>query len=121
MQSNPKTKHEAAIETGMIERAKAFLDIQSYGALIPETRRLWTAWLVGFAQKEKEIAGAASVSRRDVVEEALTNGPKHKFWGAGEPDCPPDLKAPNGELHTIRCKFCDYPKWTICIGQIEGD
>jgi len=32
--------------------------------------------------------------------------PKHKFWGAGEPDCPPDLKAPNGELHTMRCKVC---------------
>ncbi len=32
--------------------------------------------------------------------------PKHNFWGAGEPDCPPDLKAPNGELHTMRCKVC---------------
>ena len=32
--------------------------------------------------------------------------PRHKFWGAGEPDCPADLKAPNGELHTMRCKVC---------------
>jgi hypothetical protein len=32
--------------------------------------------------------------------------PKHKFWGAGEPNCPPELKAPNGELHTTRCKVC---------------
>lgn len=31
---------------------------------------------------------------------------RHHFWGAGEPDCPPELKAPNGELHTIRCKAC---------------
>lgn len=31
---------------------------------------------------------------------------KHKFWGAGEPNCPPELKAPNGELHTLRCKVC---------------
>lgn len=34
------------------------------------------------------------------------NLPKHQFWGAGEPDCPPELKAPNGELHTMRCKVC---------------
>lgn len=32
--------------------------------------------------------------------------PKHQFWGAGQPDCPPELKAPNGELHTMRCKVC---------------
>lgn len=37
-----------------IERANKFLDIQSYGALIPETRRLWIAWLVGFAEQELE-------------------------------------------------------------------
>jgi hypothetical protein len=32
--------------------------------------------------------------------------PRHDFWGAGEPDCPPDLKAPNGELCDMRCKVC---------------
>jgi hypothetical protein len=31
---------------------------------------------------------------------------RHKFWGAGEPDCPRDIKAPNGELYTMRCKVC---------------
>jgi hypothetical protein len=31
---------------------------------------------------------------------------RHQFWGAGEPDCPPELKASNGELHTVRCKVC---------------
>jgi hypothetical protein len=30
----------------------------------------------------------------------------HKFWGAGEADCPADIKASNGELHTLRCKVC---------------
>lgn len=35
-----------------------------------------------------------------------TKLPRHKFWGAGEQDCPPELKAPNGELHTMRCKVC---------------
>lgn len=66
-------------------------------------------------------AGAASVDRVEIVREAFENGPKHKYWGAGEPDCPKDIKGPNGELHTVRCKFCDHPKWTICIGQMEGD
>jgi hypothetical protein len=32
--------------------------------------------------------------------------PRHDFWGAGEPDCPKDLKGSNGELHTMRCKVC---------------
>jgi hypothetical protein len=32
--------------------------------------------------------------------------PRHDFWGAGEPDCPPELKAPSGELRTMRCKVC---------------
>jgi hypothetical protein len=32
--------------------------------------------------------------------------PRHQFWGAGEPACPADLLAPNGELHTSRCKVC---------------
>jgi hypothetical protein len=30
----------------------------------------------------------------------------HKLWGAGEADCPADIKASNGELHTLRCKVC---------------
>lgn len=32
--------------------------------------------------------------------------PRHDFWGAGESDCPADIKAPNGELRTMRCKVC---------------
>lgn len=31
---------------------------------------------------------------------------KHVSWGAGDPDCPPEIKARNGELHTPRCKVC---------------
>lgn len=30
----------------------------------------------------------------------------HKFWRAGETDCPSDIKSANGELHTLRCKVC---------------
>lgn len=41
---------------------------------------------------------------------------KHVFWGAGEKDCPSDLRARNGELHTLRCKICgsENPK-SLCV------
>ena len=48
---------------------------------------------------------------------------RHKFWGAGERDCPPELKAPNGELHTMRCKVCGdaWRKSTdVCFGKAVG-
>lgn len=42
----------------------------------------------------------------------------HKFWRAGEVSCPSDIKAGNGELHTLRCKVCgmDNPRANICKG-----
>lgn len=44
------------------------------------------------------------------------NPPKHRFWGAGEPNCPREIKAGNGELHTLRCKVCgqDDPRDNYC-------
>lgn len=30
---------------------------------------------------------------------------RHKYWYAGDPDCPPELKA-GGEIHTLKCKVC---------------
>jgi hypothetical protein len=43
----------------------------------------------------------------------------HDFWGAGESDCPREIKASNGELHTLRCKVCgqDNPRKDYCEGQ----
>jgi hypothetical protein len=43
---------------------------------------------------------------------------RHKFWGAGELDCPSEIKAGNGELHTLRCKVCgvDSPPDDRCFG-----
>lgn len=40
----------------------------------------------------------------------------HSFWRAGEVGCPSDIKAPNGELHTLRCKACgrDNPRDDAC-------
>lgn len=44
---------------------------------------------------------------------------KHVYWAAGEPDCPREIKAANGELHTLRCKVCgiDSPKG-FCEGEL---
>ena len=46
----------------------------------------------------------------------INDPPTHKFWGAGEPDCPKDIKAPNGELWMLRCKNCgvDNPRDNVC-------
>lgn len=51
----------------------------------------------------------------DAAVQALSR--KHVYWGAGEPNCPREIKAGNGELHTLRCKVCgqDSPK-SFCAG-----
>lgn len=56
-------------------------------------------------------------------ETVLANPPRHQYWGAGEPDCPRDIKAGNGELHTLRCKVCgvDSPRDDICPAAILAD
>ncbi len=43
---------------------------------------------------------------------------KHDYWSPGEDDCPREIKAGNGELHTLRCKRCgeDSPRGSICLG-----
>ena len=58
-------------------------------------------------------------ARVNELEALLANPPKHKFWGAGDLDCPRGIKAPNGELHTLRCKACgqDNPRDDICRAQ----
>lgn len=38
----------------------------------------------------------------------------HVWWGAGEKDCPRDIKASNGELHTLRCKKCGGDWRSVC-------
>lgn len=55
-------------------------------------------------------------TRVNELEALLANPPKHKFWGPGEPDCPRDIKAANGELHTLRCRVCglDNPRDDAC-------
>jgi len=50
------------------------------------------------------------------IDTRLENPPKHDYWGAGDPECPKEIKAGNGELHTLRCKKCgqDSPRSPIC-------
>ena len=53
---------------------------------------------------------------------AMTNPPQHKWWAAGEPDCPSDIKATNGELHTLRCKVCGLDRGAagvVCFAATE--
>ena len=42
---------------------------------------------------------------------------EHDYWMPGDPDCPREIKAPNGELHTLRCKVCgvDNPRGNGCL------
>lgn len=53
-----------------------------------------------------------------VGEHVVTYVRTHKFWGAGEPECPKGIKAPNGELHTLKCKVCgeEGPRSQVCLG-----
>ena len=55
--------------------------------------------------------------------EMLLNPPKHVYWGAGEQDCPKDIKAPNGELHTLQCKVCGLksPRNMACRAHLAND
>lgn len=58
-------------------------------------------WIARDAYKQ---ADAMMQARTEVSSEPVCV--THKFWGAGEADCPAEIKASNGELHTLRCKVC---------------
>ncbi len=48
---------------------------------------------------------------------------RHEYWGAGEQDCPKEIKAGNGELHTLMCKVCGQkkPKSQHCNPDADED
>ena len=53
---------------------------------------------------------------------AALDPPQHVYWRAGEPDCPRELKAGNGELHTLRCKVCgleDLRANSVCRAALD--
>jgi hypothetical protein len=69
-------------------------------------------------QAVAEATVAALEAEVERLKAWIISPPKHDFWGAGEPNCPRDIKAGNGELHTLRCKVCglDGPRDPICRG-----
>lgn len=71
--------------------------------------------------EEPRIAWLA-VQISDAFDRAISR--KHVSWGPGDPDCPPEIKASNGELHTLRCKVCgkDISRaGEICFGDARHD
>lgn len=96
-----------------------------YDALIEQAKR-WADMLNGSAvEMDNEdgvmvdylLAAIADLrARNEALARFIEAPPAHRFWGAGEPDCPKDIKAGNGELHTLRCKECgaDNPRDQIC-------
>jgi len=89
----------------------------------PETLAFVQHWMMSGDhepdQWHRDFAAAIDArcaAKRAMSPEADERAPKHRYWGAGEPDCPRDIKAGNGELHTLRCKICglDDPRNPIC-------
>lgn len=79
----------------------------------------------GEAHREQGTDGwqmMADFANEAVEEYKVKASRKHIYWGAGEPNCPPEIKAGNGELHTLRCKVCglDSPK-SFCLGEKAPD
>lgn len=74
----------------------------------------WYGALPKTARERMSLANLHDLSKR--------LNQKHDFWRAGEPDCPREIKAGNGELHTLRCKRCglDSPRDAICRQHQQG-
>lgn len=79
-----------------------------------EKRDGWA--LTDFHRAASPTAVIALIDRRERAEAFIAKPAKHRFWRPGEADCPRDIKPPNGELHTLRCKVCgeDDPRDQIC-------
>lgn len=62
--------------------------------------------------------GPGGANHRYCIRLVTGRGGPHKYWGAGDPECPKDIKAPNGELHTLKCKNCglEDPRTPVCFG-----
>jgi len=109
-----------ALEDQRRQWAAAIQDkLDAYEAKLAEVRADYMDARVvreGFAYRDKIIADQAAELER--LRAFIANPPEHRYWGAGEPDCPREIKCANGELHTMRCKVCgqDSPRDQICQG-----
>ena len=56
-----------------------------------------------------------------VLLDVLKSPPHHDYWAPGDPECPHDIKASNGELHTMQCRICGQqnPRSQICFAKLE--
>jgi len=83
-----------------------------------------------WGELERDLA--AALERCEKLEEELRSvkaslvaqtrhKPRHQYWVAGEADCPQEIKAPNGELHTLRCKVCGLNNPTNGICRPQGE
>jgi len=91
-----------------------------HGAELDERLSVWSKEIMRSAEALKnagahEAAGGNERLAEDLrrardeirrLQAIVANPPKHVFWGAGEADCPREIKAGNGELHTLKCKIC---------------
>lgn len=82
-------------------------------ALLNDIAAMMSEFVDNWPQPKKVSTALALIAK---TLRAALDPPKHKFWGAGEPDCPREIKAGNGELHTLRCKVCgvDSPRDDFC-------
>lgn len=90
-----------------------------------ETDDCETEFIYKVTQAIEQYAAEQTAELRKQVkrlEEALANPPRHRYWGAGEPDCPKEIKAGNGELHTLMCKVCGekYPTSEVCLAVLAA-
>jgi hypothetical protein len=78
----------------------------------PRASERWVTCRICGACSGKAPTAPQAVSRWS----ARVFPPKHQYWGAGEPGCPWDIKASNGELYMLRCKVCgnEDARDTIC-------
>jgi len=99
---NPSPPRRGRIRRSMNEKAKKAMEEALDDADFSNVLQAKTAWQMGF----------------EAAWELLNR--KHVYWAAGEPDCPRDIKARNGELHTLRCKVCglDGAKG-FCTGELK--
>lgn len=82
--------------------------------LLADIAAMMSEFVDNWPQPKKVSTALALIAK---TMRTLLDPPKHSFWGAGEADCPRDIKAPNGELHTLRCKTCgiDNPRDNRCL------
>lgn len=57
--------------------------------------------------KEKDLRDLVKLCRAIEAEvlAGVVDPQEHDYYGAGEPDCPREIKGANGELHTLQCRF----------------